>query len=91
MSFKVLSSKNHKTAQKQESISGMIERVTFHSEESGFCVLRLKVKGQKDLITVIGNCATVSPGEYIEGVGIWINDREYGLQFKSSSLSVIPP
>jgi exodeoxyribonuclease V alpha subunit len=31
-----------------EQISGLIERVTFHSDDSGFCVLRVKVKGQRD-------------------------------------------
>ena len=29
-----------------ERLSGSVERVTFHSEESGFCVLRVKVKGR---------------------------------------------
>ena len=38
-----------------ERISGSVERVTFHSEESGFCVLRIKVKGKRELVTVIGS------------------------------------
>ncbi|WP_442923333.1 YrrC family ATP-dependent DNA helicase [Methylomonas sp. LL1] len=40
-----------------EKLQGSIERVTFHSEASGFCVLRVKVKGHRDLITVIGSAA----------------------------------
>ena len=28
-----------------EEISGLIERVTFHNDESGFCVLRVKTRG----------------------------------------------
>jgi exodeoxyribonuclease V alpha subunit len=36
----------------RDRLSGAIERVTFHSEEAGFCVLRVKVKGQRDLVTV---------------------------------------
>ena len=39
-----------------EQISGLIERVTFHSDESGFCVLRVKVKGQPDDVTVVAPC-----------------------------------
>ena len=74
-----------------ERLSGSVERVTFHSEESGFCVLRTKVKGQRELITVIGSAASITPGEYIECIGVWHNDRTHGLQFKASQLKVVPP
>lgn len=74
-----------------ERLSGSVERVTFHSEESGFCVLRAKVKGQRELITVIGSAASITPGEYIECIGIWHNDRTHGLQFKATQLKVVPP
>lgn len=74
-----------------ERLSGSVERVTFHSEESGFCVLRAKVKGHRDLITVIGSAASITPGEYIECIGIWTNDRTHGLQFKANQLKVVPP
>jgi exodeoxyribonuclease V alpha subunit len=74
-----------------EQLSGAVERVTFHNEDSGFCVLRVKVKGHQDLITVTGNAASVSPGEYVDCQGSWINDHTYGLQFKSVRLAVVPP
>ncbi|NEX22603.1 ATP-dependent RecD-like DNA helicase [Thiorhodococcus mannitoliphagus] len=74
-----------------ERLSGAIERVTFHSPESGFCVLRIKVRGERELVTVIGSAASVTPGEYLEAEGWWVNDREHGLQFKSIDLRVIPP
>ena len=72
-------------------LSGSVERVTFHSEESGFCVLRIKVRGQLELVTVTGSAAAVSPGEYVECHGVWLNDKNYGLQFKSERLAVVPP
>jgi exodeoxyribonuclease V alpha subunit len=72
-------------------LSGSIERVTFHSEASGFCVLRVKVKGNRDPVTVIGSAASVSAGEFIECQGAWINDRQHGLQFKAKELKVVPP
>ncbi len=72
-------------------LAGSVERVTFHSPESGFCVLRLKVRGERDLVTVIGSAATVTPGEYCECQGAWVNDRQHGLQFKALTLRVIPP
>ena len=74
-----------------ERLSGPVERVTFHSEESGFCVLRVKVKGQRDFVTVIGSAASITPGEFVECVGVWHNDKTHGLQFKANHLKVVPP
>src|ERR1700730_4149929 len=44
-------------AQRPRSSGGLVERVTFHNEENGFCVLRVKAQGQRDLITVLGHAA----------------------------------
>jgi exodeoxyribonuclease V alpha subunit len=74
-----------------EHLTGAVERVTFHSEETGFCVLRVKVRGHRDLVTVVGTAATITPGEYIEGQGWWVTDRTHGLQFKTQALRVVPP
>src|SRR4051812_20721207 len=63
-----------------ESISGLIERVTFFSEESGFAVLRVKVKGRHDLVTVVGSVASVSAGEWLTAEGEWVRDKEHGFQ-----------
>ncbi|MGZ9214342.1 MAG: SF1B family DNA helicase RecD2 [Candidatus Binatia bacterium] len=87
---------NNTTAQFQnrdspERLSGSIERVTFHSEATGFCVLRVKVKGHRDLATVVGSAASVTAGEFIECLGFWANDRQHGLQFKANELKIVPP
>src|SRR5215831_12682734 len=74
-----------------EQLTGAVERVTFHSEETGFCVLRVKVRGRRDPVTVVGTAATITPGEYIEERGVWVNDRTHGLQFKTQALRVVPP
>ena len=34
--------------------------------ENGFCVLRLKVRGQRDLVTVVGHAATIAAGEFVQ-------------------------
>jgi exodeoxyribonuclease V alpha subunit len=75
----------------QERLSGSIERVTFHSEATGFCVLRVKVKGHRDLVTVVGSAASITAGELIECLGFWANDRQHGLQFKANELKIVPP
>src|SRR5271169_5060471 len=74
-----------------EQISGLIERVTFHSDESGFCVLRVKVKGQREEVTVIGSLPSVTAGEWLVADGWWVRDKEHGLQFKASTLKTVPP
>ena len=48
-----------------EHLADSVERVTFHSEETGFCVLRVKVRGHRDLGTVVGTAPTISPGEFL--------------------------
>ena len=47
----------------QEVLAGLVERVTFHNAENGFCVLRAKARGHRDLVTVVGHAATISAGE----------------------------
>jgi exodeoxyribonuclease V alpha subunit len=47
----------------QEVLAGLVERVTFHNAESGFCVLRAKARGHHDLAPVVGYAATITAGE----------------------------
>ena len=74
-----------------ENLAGLVERVTFHNEENGFCVLRVKARGQSDLITVLGHAAMISAGEFVQASGGWVNDRAHGVQFKASFLKAAPP
>lgn len=74
-----------------ESIAGLVERVTYHNLENGFCVLRVVVKGHKDLVTVVGNLSVISAGEHVQASGIWIHDRQHGRQFKAQFLKSTPP
>ena len=74
-----------------EHLVGSIERVTFHSDETGFCVLRVKARGQRDLITIVGHAASISAGEWVQMSGTWINDRTHGLQFRAAFLKATPP
>ena len=72
-------------------VAGTIERVTFHSEETGFCVLRVNAPRRREPVTVVGTAVTVGPGEFVEANGAWVNDRSYGLQFRAEHLRVVPP
>jgi len=74
-----------------EVFAGLVERVTFHNDENGFCVLRVKARGKRDLITVVGHAATISAGEFIQASGEWSNDRTHGVQFRARFLKATPP
>ena len=67
------------TSTQTEVLAGLVDRVTFHNSENGFCVLRVKARGQRDLITVIGHAAMISAGEFVQASGGWINDRTHGV------------
>jgi exodeoxyribonuclease V alpha subunit len=68
-----------------------VERVTFHNPENGFCVLRVKARGEKDLITIVGRIAMIAAGEFIQASGGWINDRTHGQQFRAAFLKTSAP
>src|SRR5471032_258169 len=75
----------------QEVLAGLVERVTFHNDENGFCVLRAKARGHRDLVTVIGHAATIAAGEWITASGDWVNDRTHGQQFRARFLKTSEP
>lgn len=57
-------------------LAGSVERVTFHNTANGFCLLRIKARGHRDLVTVSAQ---------------WHHDREHGLQFKAAFLRASAP
>ena len=75
----------------RDTLVGSVERVTFHNEDSGFAVLKVKARGKRDLVPVVGHVASISAGEFIHAVGVWITDRTHGLQFKADFLKTTPP
>jgi exodeoxyribonuclease V alpha subunit len=85
------SSLNATSKPELDRLEGLVERVTFHNADSGFCVVRLKVRGERELITLIGHTPTVAPGEYASASGTWVTDREHGRQFKAVFVRISPP
>src|SRR5438876_6665013 len=74
-----------------EEISGLVERVTYHNDESGFCVLRVKACGQRDETTVVGSLPSVTAAEWLVAEDWWVRDKEHGLQFKATTMKTVPP
>jgi hypothetical protein len=75
----------------REVLAGLVERVTYHNGANGFCVLRIKARGHRELVTVVGHAAVISAGEWITATGEWINDRNHGQQYKAKFLKTSEP
>jgi exodeoxyribonuclease V alpha subunit len=74
-----------------ETLSGSIERVTFHNPDTGFAVLRVHAAGHRGLVTVVGHLPRVAAGEYVAASGAWAQDRDHGVQFKADELRTTAP
>lgn len=74
-----------------EHLTGLIERVTFFNEETGYAVLKVRVRGQREEVTVVGSLPAVNPGEWLTAEGRWVQDREFGRQFRADSLTSTAP
>ncbi len=83
--------KSEPTPSDHEALTGLVERVTYQNAENGFCVVRVKARGHRELVTLVGHAATISAGEWVTASGNWINDGTHGQQFKARFLKTSAP
>ncbi|WP_230531338.1 SF1B family DNA helicase RecD2 [Microvirga roseola] len=74
-----------------EHLTGTIERITFHNDETGFCVLRVRARGHRKPVTVVGHAPRIAIGEVVEASGSWLKDRNHGIQFRAGELRTSAP
>lgn len=75
-----------------ETVSGVVERVTYHDPDSGFTVIQLRSGTRRDTFTVVGRTTLeVHPGEIVQAAGRWGRDPVYGPQFKATELRAQAP
>jgi exodeoxyribonuclease V alpha subunit len=74
-----------------ERLQGIVERVTFHNEETGYCVLKVSVPQRSDHVTVTGKVPSIHAGERLMASGEWILVPQWGRQFKASEIQTQPP
>jgi exodeoxyribonuclease V alpha subunit len=65
-----------------EHLQGIVERVTYHAEDSGYTVARLKAPGERDLITIVGRFPDIHAGQTLRLTGYWREHLKYGRQFQ---------
>ena len=69
-------------ATREEALEGSVERVTFYNPENGFSVVRLRVRGRREPIAVVGTLPAAQPGELLSLRGHWQTDPRHGAQFR---------
>ncbi|MEB2288302.1 MAG: ATP-dependent RecD-like DNA helicase [Anaerolineae bacterium] len=78
-----------------DTLTGSVERITFYSDETGYCVLRLRphqlLLGRDQLVTVVGTMPELQPGESVRLEGEWSNHPQYGRQFRAEVVTQIRP
>ncbi|MCI0615620.1 ATP-dependent RecD-like DNA helicase, partial [bacterium] len=75
----------------KQTITGSVDRVTYHNEQNGYTVLRLHLQGYDEPVCVTGNFSSISPGESLRLSGWWTTHPQYGEQFKAIDYAVVRP
>ncbi len=74
-----------------EKLEGLVDIVTFHSEETGFCVLKVRARGFREPVAVTGHLPRVNAGEWVKAEGHWKMDRVHGRQLAAEKLEAVVP
>ena len=82
---------NQHTTAIADTLSGLIEDVVFFNEENGYAVIKVKAGGHRDPVTIVGSLPSVNPGEWVSAQGRWVQDRQFGRQFRAELLTSTPP
>ncbi len=68
-----------------------MERVVFHTEDTGYCILKVQPEGGRDVVSLLGKSPRVVAGEQFEAEGKWEQNAEFGRQFKADALKLSRP
>lgn len=74
-----------------ETLQGILERIVYESPDTGYIVGRLSARDHAELITVVGNLASINPGESLLLQGQWVDNPRYGRQFQIEKYETILP
>ena len=64
-----------------ENITGVVERITYYNEENGYGVIKVRVKGFSELLTLTGKFIEINVGTVIKAKGNFIVNKKFGKQF----------
>ena len=74
-----------------ETLQGILERIVYEHPDTGYTVGRLAARDHPGLVTVVGNLASINPGESLLLRGEWVDNPKYGIQFQIEKYETILP
>ncbi len=74
-----------------DKLEGVIERLTFHNEESGYTVAKFLPKDKHQKVTIVGSMLGVNAGESLALMGLWTRHGAYGRQFEVKHYKLLLP
>ncbi len=74
-----------------ETIHGTVERITYHTEDTGYTVVKLRLGSRVDPITLTGKVPTINVGESLEASGEWVQVPNWGRQFRAQTIKTTAP
>ncbi len=74
-----------------ETVEGVLERLTYVNEESGWTVALVQVPGRRDPVTAVGTMPGVQIGENLRLRGRWVQNKRFGLQFEAEGFETVVP
>lgn len=72
-------------------LRAVIERIMYQNGENGYSILKARVKGYDDLVTLVGNMLDVTVGTVLVADGQWKVNRQYGSKFVVESYEEAMP
>jgi len=79
------------TASYLTPLEGVVERITYVNEENGYTIAKLQPADDRELVTVVGNLASVNVGESLRLQGRWTTHPRFGRQFQVERYQVVLP
>ena len=91
--FMVSASSSAGAGEPLETLKGVVNRVVFCSEETGYCVCGVVPRGKrdKDEVMVVGESPSIAEGETVEAEGRWSHHPKHGRQFEATKIVCHPP
>jgi exodeoxyribonuclease V alpha subunit len=79
------------TPSESVQLRGLVERVAYHAEDTGYCILKVLPEGAREPVSLVGKAPRVVAGEQFQADGKWESTRDYGRQFRAETLKLSRP
>ena len=74
-----------------QTVSGIVDNVIAAKPDKGFAVLAVRLGGNEQLTTMIGEAIGARPGQVLRAEGHWQETKVWGRQFKADTITLLAP